>query len=160
MKHVSDISEDSALLRNALALSLKNLGGGVNLTPLEVFPKIYTLEREWSPDLFWLLRLSQVISFLKYSLDLVTLFRRYEHFLSKIEPSSRKKLLPKHPVLSALTDIQLKQGENVSPTFDPNVFPFFMQINLNENKYRTTAVCSSHNVSVIDHQRLSLLGLS
>ena len=53
----------------------------------------------------------------------------------------------------ALTEIQLKQGNNSSPIGTQLSYHFSCQFNLNENKYRRIAVCNSHNVSVIDHQR-------
>ena len=52
-----------------LFLSWNNsrLGKGINLTPLFVFPKMYLLERGWSPRFLWLLVLSYVTPFLKIS---------------------------------------------------------------------------------------------
>ena len=46
----------------------------------------------------------------------------------------------------ALTEIQHKQGNNLSPIGTQLSYHVSCQFNLNENKYRRIAVCNSHNV--------------
>ena len=53
----------------------------------------------------------------------------------------------------ALTEIQLKQEQNLSPIVTQMSCHFSCQFNLNENNNRSIAVCVPHNVSVTDHQR-------
>ena len=56
----------------------------MKLTPHPVFfRKMYLLKRGWNPGFLWLLILSQNISFLKISLNLLKSFRRYEEILCR-----------------------------------------------------------------------------
>lgn len=59
----------------------------------------------------------------------------------------------------ALTEIQLQLEENVLSIMTQMSCHFSCQFNLNENKYRSIAVYSTHNVSVIDHQRYDCISV-
>ena len=61
-------------------LTLKKMGEGGNLFHTLVFLKLYFLESDFSPDFLWILILLQVTFFLKISLKLIKLFKRYENF--------------------------------------------------------------------------------
>lgn len=59
----------------------------------------------------------------------------------------------------ALTEIQLQLEENLLSIMTQMSCHFSCQFNLNENKYRSIAVYSTHNVSVIDHQRYDCISV-
>ena len=71
-----------SFLENPLArqLSPKRLGKG-QLNPTVVFSKMCLLKRGWNTGFLWLLILSEVTPFLKISLKILKLFRRYQDFL-------------------------------------------------------------------------------